>query len=235
MPRLAALFFTVHIAAFAQTTVPFVGCPSVGQVESNKAPKGKPKRVSLSPQIASQLAHYSGGGHDVLAPRGWHCLAAVGSGGEVLLVAPTADVIQSFEANNGRILGPAILAARHFSETSGRYAAAEVAARVFPSQRKLAVETLQDIDRPVPEGAFPTDQLTYRSNDIVEFTTPANTDGLGTLFRLGKDDTPIRGLEILLHPEPNIIDLSVRLSSTQSHLTDAIIHQFELDAEHFSR
>ena len=71
-----------------------------------------------------------------------------------------------------------------------------------------------------------------KTNEVVEYETPANTDGLGTQSRLKKSSDPIRGVEILVGKMPDlaVTSLAVRLSPDQADLISVIIQQFEGDA-----
>ena len=85
-------FAAASLLANAQTSVPYIGCSGDGQTGPYAAAKGKPRRVSLPPAVADQLAwyEYSGdAGHfGTLGPRGWNCFATIGSSGWTLYVAP---------------------------------------------------------------------------------------------------------------------------------------------------
>jgi hypothetical protein len=91
------------------------------------------------------------------------------------------------------------------------------------------------MDLPVPTGPFPSDNLTYRSRTVVEYTTPAQTEGLGNFHtRLGKNDLPISGAAILRgesssREAPCVIVLSVRVPGSLTKLVPVIIGQFERD------
>jgi len=55
----------------AQTTVPFVGCPSDGQLGPLAPPKGNPQYLNVPLKIAAELAYYKAeNSPGVLAPRG---------------------------------------------------------------------------------------------------------------------------------------------------------------------
>jgi hypothetical protein len=121
---------------------------------------------------------------------------------------------------------------------SGRYEIAEIMARVFPEYRAFAARVLELIDRPLPSGPYPNDTLTYRSKTIVEYKTPAQTDGLGNFDSwLGKNDMTIVGAAILLvdpPPNPNgdlpdAVRLSVRVPPDLTRLTPEIVHYVERD------
>jgi hypothetical protein len=86
-----------------------------------------------------------------------------------------------------------------------------------------------------PFGPYPKDKLVYKSSEIVEYQTPANTDGLGTNSRLLKSAYPIVGAAILV-PEspdektPDVILLSVRVPQNLADLASVIVQQTERDA-----
>ena len=83
------LLLCSHCSAFAQASVPFVGCRSEGQADPIDAPTGTSIPVSMSPEAAKRLAFYKAEViAGVLAPRGWFCLGTYGSGGASLLVSP---------------------------------------------------------------------------------------------------------------------------------------------------
>jgi hypothetical protein len=81
-----------------------------------------------------------------------------------------------------------------------------------------------------PFGPYPGDKLIYRSNEIVEYKTPANTEGLGTSSFLRRNDNPISGVAILMGQDSDVLRLSVRLSPDQNILTSSIVQQVERDA-----
>src|SRR5258706_8228370 len=71
-------------------TVPFVGCPSDGQMGPIAAPTGAPKVVELDAATAREIAYYSGdGGPAAFAPRGWYCQVSYGSSGSTIFVTPS--------------------------------------------------------------------------------------------------------------------------------------------------
>jgi hypothetical protein len=79
-------------------------------------------------------------------------------------------------------------------------------------------------------GPYPKDRLAYKSKSVVEYTTPAQTDGLGTQSWLRKNGSPINGVAILVGETPDMLLLSVRLPSDLTGLTSAIVGQVERDA-----
>ena len=213
------------------SVVPFIGCPSDGQVGPIAAPTGHPQRVKLPAAIAARLAYYKGAdSHGVLAPRGWQCFSTYGSSGSSLFVAPQLPPHKSFFSDSWKGLsGSAIQISNEDGDTSGRFSVAEIIARVFPTHRAFAQQVLDEhlgLDK-LPSGPYPTDILLYRSPEVVEYTTPPNTDGLGTKSWLLKNGTPITGVEILQTEEPNAISLAVRLSADSSDLVPFIIRYVE--------
>jgi hypothetical protein len=215
--------------------VPFVGCPSDGQVGPMDAPKGVSMSFPISPAAAKQLAFYqSANGPGVLAPRGWHCFGTYGSSGDATFISPEA-------IDDGRIMGtgwkgfsgPAIEFSRRYGDTSGRFAVAAIMARVFPShkqfvQRVLAEHLVQSLE----SGPYPADRLTYRGKNMVEFQTPPNSKGLGTDTGLQPNSSPVSGVAILFGSTPDLLLLQVRLPAELQPLTNDIIHQTELGAAH---
>jgi hypothetical protein len=67
-----------------------------------------------------------------------------------------------------------------------------------------------------------------RSNTEVEFTTPANKNGLGTVSRLRRNQDPINGLAILFpQQEMNLVEVFVRLPPNMAQLAPVIIAKVE--------
>ena len=227
------------LSAQATAAVPFVGCPSSGQTETLEAPEGTSKSITISPKDAQALAYYeSADGISVLAPRGWYCGGTSGSGGAALFLSPkpTHNTTEGWDGLEG-----AAIEVNHISsENSGRYEIAEVMGRVFPMYRTIAARFMEGIDLPLPSGAYPKDTLTYKSKTVVEYITPARTEGLGNFHSwIGKNDLPVRGAAILIGHStsplspgdlgelPSLILLSVRLPPDLARLTSTIIRYIE--------
>ena len=217
--------------------VPFVGCKSDGQAGPLEAPRGKSKAVPITADIAGRLAYYKAEqGRGVLAPRGWYCFETYGSSGGNLYVAPQPiDPKAVFSDAWPGFAGPAIQLSGIDGGTSGRFGVAHIIARVFPAHRTFVRRIMNEGIDPSSSfhfGPYPQDQLTYKTKEIVEYETPANAEGLGTNSRLKRNDSPIRGVAILLGPssEPSLSLLSARLPPNLSSLTATIIQQVELDA-----
>jgi hypothetical protein len=212
--------------------VPFVGCPSDGQLGPRKAPAGKAMAFSISANEAQQLAFYQSESEGVLAPRGWHCIGGVGSSGDFLYVSPQPIDERSLTSMTWEgFSGPAIELAHYYGDTSGRDEVARIIMRALPAHRALVGKLLQDGVESglLPSGPYPTDRLIAKRENIVEFQTPAHTRGLGTNSRLQANGDPIRGTAILAGKTPDAILLSVRLSPSNDGLSPAIIQQMEND------
>jgi len=215
--------------------VPFVGCKSDGQVGPVEAPQGESEVVEITSEVAQQLTYYKAEyGFGVLAPRGWYCFGIYGSNGSTLFVSPepinSADL---FSENWKGFAGPVIQISDEMGDTSGRFRVARTIARVFPAHRAFVNNVIAEGLEPesyFPTGPYPSDKLTYRSKETVEYETPSNTKGLGTDSRLLKNDSPIRGVAILEGEELNLCILMVRLSPKQKDLTPIIIQQVVRDA-----
>jgi hypothetical protein len=218
------------------TPVPFVGCQSDGQVGAVNAPTGKNKLVPISADSASRLAYYkSEQGFGVFAPRGWSCFGVCGSNGYALYVSrervTASNVLSSTWAG---FTGPAIELAGENGDTSGRFTVARVIARVFPAHKSFVERVIAEGIEPAstfPFGPYPEDKLAYRSEQMVEYETPANTEGLGTSSRLKKNAHPVSGAAILIGDSPDLMLLAVRLPPDLTDLASPIIQQLERDAD----
>jgi hypothetical protein len=219
--------------------VPFVGCRSDGQLGPEKAPIGKSKVVPIAAGKAARLAYYKAEeGDGVLAPRGWYCFGTYGSSGESLYVSPNpigaADLLSTW----GPVFSSAVIEITdQYGGTSGRFGVADMIARVFPAHRAFVdavtdEEVREGIHPPssFPSGPYPKDKLTYRSKDLVEYETSAETEGLGTQSRLLKNGDPICGVAMLVGQTPDLVHLSVRLPLDVTDLAPLIIQQVERDA-----
>lgn len=212
--------------------VPFVGCPSDGQVGPRKAPKGTSKVVPISPEMALRLAYYKAEeGSGILAPRGWHCFGTYGSNGDNLYVTPKPiDGPGLFSDRWEGFAGAAIQVSDMVGDTSGRFEVARVIARVFPGHMAFVKHVIEEGIEPAssfPRGPYPGDKLAYLNQEVVEYETPANQDGLGTDSALKKNGSPIRGVAILTGEELSLIYLSVRLPPGATDMGPAIIREIE--------
>lgn len=222
----------------ASVRVPFVGCESDGQVGPLKAPYAQGEAVPIPGGVAQRLAYYKAEtGFGVLAPRGWHCFGTYGSGGSTLYVTPgSINSADLFSSNWKGFEGPAIEVSFAYGGTSGRFVVAETIARVFPAHSSFVRSVISEGIQPAssfPSGPYPGDRLTYRSKEIVEFKTPANSEGLGTKSRLKKGSRPICGVAILVGRDINLLQLSMRLTPEANDLSQVIVQQIEREATHF--
>jgi hypothetical protein len=233
------VFAVASLLAHAQTSVPYIGCPGDGQTGPYAAARGEPKRVDLSPATANQLAWYEyngdAGHFGMLGPRGWNCFATIGSNGWTLYIAPEPlDSTKLLEHKNWRgFTGPTIQLSGSDGGTSGRFEVAQVVARVFPAHRDYARTIIKEGFGPAsdyPFGPFPSDHLTYKSKELVEFTTPARQRGLGTMSWLLPSSQPIHGFALLSigpNVDTELLHLSFRLPLSLSQLGASLIQQAE--------
>jgi hypothetical protein len=222
---------TIALAQPSETVaVPFVGCAGDGQTGAIEAPAaGATPRLDAA--TAEQLAYYASEDLAVLAPRGWHCFELYGSDGALLIVTPERHRANDLFDAKAKLLGPAVVLSQSFGGTSGRFAVAKVAARLFPSARAFVQQVIDEGVVAKEEFAnepYPDDMLTRRSDTEVEFVTSANRDGLGTDGRVAKNDQPISGVAILLTDGDNdLIKLETRLPADLYQLTPTIIVSVE--------
>lgn len=216
--------------------VPFVGCASDGQLGPVNAPRPHSKMVAIPVKFADSLAYYQAAyGSGALGPRGWYCFGTYGSNGANLYISPQpingGDLLSS---NWKGFSGWTIQISVSDAGTSGRFDVARVIARVFPAHLSFAQDVIAEGIEPAsafPSGPYPKDRLTYLSKEVVEFETPAETEGMGTTSRLQKGDRPIRGAAILdTGDEPDLTQVWVRLPPDSIDLADSIIKQAECDA-----
>lgn len=183
-------------SALAQTVpVPFVGCVSDGQIGPKPAPMTS-RGPRLPVAVASRLAWYASDDLGVLAPRGWKCVGLYGSNGSILLVVPD-DARQLTPGRDQPIKGEGIQLDVSFAETSGRFEAAKIAARLFPNRQAFVDAVASEGIWPKEafiNGSFPHDRASRLGPDQVSFETPANEEGMGTMSRLEKSEDPIQGI-----------------------------------------
>jgi hypothetical protein len=205
---------------FAQKVrVPFVGCPSTGQLDDIEAPQGTAKRLRIGPSAARRLAYYQGDVvSGILAPRGWQCHGNNGSAGEELLVSPTPA------SSNGN--GAGVMLDHISAAAFGRFAVADVIARVFPSKRAFVQAMIDGGDVPpngFTFGPYPTDKIVVQTNQLVQFETPPRAAGLGSGGYFTPNDDPIDGVAILEGRNPDLLILRVRLPRELRDLAPVII------------
>ena len=210
--------------------VPFVGCPSDGQLGPQPAPHGRARLVHVSAESAKHLAYFRGpDGIGVLGPRGWHCFENYGSNGRSLYVSPSPIGSQQLVGDTWKgFSGPAIQLSYSQGDTSGRFEVAKIAARVFPAFSSYVSDVeSQGITPQFARGPFPRDIVAYRNKRLLEFTTPPHSEGLGTQSRLSANDSAIQGFAMLVGEEPSLIHLSLRLPPELASLAPVIIREAE--------
>jgi hypothetical protein len=223
----------------AVASVPFVGCKSDGQTGSIDAPSGRAKTMAIPAEAVQRLAYYKAKeGVGVLAPKGWHCFGVYGSSGAALYVSP--DRISSAEVLSPSwkgFAGPVVQISLEYGGTSGRFAVAKTTARAFPSRKEFVEGVIAEGIEPAssfPYGPYPVDSVTDRGENVVEFSTPARAEGLGTDSRLQKNDSPISGAVLLVgEAPPDLLRVCVRLPSKNIDLSALIIQQAEREAARF--
>jgi hypothetical protein len=236
-PRLAQAAVAAALCAFAGTAafaaeLPFVGCASDGQLGYVAPPKGAAKEIAIDAAAAGQLAYYQAlDSFGVLAPRGWTCLYVYGSSGASLMVAPG----RKLSLDTGPLVGPGVVATLDLGGTSGRFAVAKYAARLFPKEARAFIDSViaEGIEPKAnfPSGPYPADKLTVKGPLLVEYETPPMKDGIGASDRLQKNASPIVGVAKLEQSSdgPNLFLLSIRLPANQVGLAQAIMAVAEVE------
>ena len=120
----------------------------------------------------------------------------------------------------------------YLGDTSGRFIVARFIARLFPAQKAFVQSVIREGIQPASEfpfGPYPKDKLTIRSDEVVEYQTPPNSEGLGTMSGLPKNDNWIDGVVILDSETRDFFlqYLAVRLPSDMHDLTPLIVKQTE--------
>ena len=192
--------------------------------------------MTLDPELANRVAYYQmADAAAVLGPKGWYCFGAYGSSGSSLFLAPrpitSADVLSDKWAAGA---GDAIQTSWISGDTSGRFQVAKVIARAFPGRAAFAQSVIAEGVEPAadfPSGPFPGDQMTTRSDTVVEFFTPPNASGFGTSqTQLTPSADPVRGVAILQGQTPDVALLAVKLPQGDAALAAAIVARFEADS-----
>jgi hypothetical protein len=207
-----------------------VGCPSDGQSGPQPPPALAPKLPEVAGGLASRLSYYYGADNQrVLGPRGWHCVQLFGSEGDVLMVTPDALAVNGRGIADRPLHGPAIVLYVINGGTSGRFQVVDVATRVFPAALVQFVEDVrkerEELGETTPTWSISRDKLKRRSETEVEFTTPADSRGLGNAYVLDEGPLPIKGF-VQLAPDPGapgVALLSVRLPADLEDLARIII------------
>ncbi len=205
--RLALLSVAIALIApsVAATTakgegVPFIGYPADGQTGPIEPPRGEPKVVALGTAAAEGIAYYKGEqSPGVYAPRGWYCQVWYGSGGSTVVVTPIPTGAALFPPP--AIKSPAVELQVLFGGTSGRFRVATYASRLFPTLAATFIDRVR-AEGLVPasqfgRGPYSNDSVRDVASGVAEFTTPANTRGLGTEGNLHPTQDAVRGVAVL--------------------------------------
>ncbi len=224
-PVLAWISLWLFLApAFAQAretgVAPFVGCRSDGQLGPRSATVQARAGGAEARRGRAAGILWLGRTWRIGAPRGWHCFGAYGSNGAFILVAP-GDV----RLDTANVKGPAIQLSLSDGGTSGRFEVAKVAARLFPTKRDFVDRVIAEKLEPAgdfPRGPYRHDHLKRISATDVEFQTPAEMEGMGTVSRLSKDSDPIDGFAKMTKDD-SLLLLVVRLPASSRGLAPAII------------
>lgn len=213
--------------AVAKVRIPLVGCKSDGQVGPLEAPGSSTVEVELDARVAERVALYKAmNGSAVLGPRGWSCFGIYGSSASRLYIMPQAINFDDVSRSSG-VTGFGIEGSLIDGETSGRFTIAQIAARIFPTQKAL-VQSVLDPAVALTLGPFPGDSLRYLNERVVEYETPAGSTGLGTFFQLRPNHDSVRGAVILIDaPHLSLGHLALRLPQGLDDLLPAITRQFE--------
>jgi hypothetical protein len=181
--------------------IPTIGCPQDGQIGPQDAPSlPKTVLVAVPSDMVSRLAYYSASnasGEGILGPKGWDCFGTYGSSGSQLFVVPQKmgdNILDRFQRLKN---GPAIIRSVSIGDTSGRFAVAHIAARLFPTARNF-VEAVRgegiDSEENYKFVPWPEDHVKYLSEFVVSFTTSKGRRGAGTESGLIPNSDPISGL-----------------------------------------
>lgn len=219
--RKIAVFLLIFWAgpALAQTVpVPFVGCPADGQMGPEAAPNDG-VTPQLPPAQAKELSYYVspssvGTGLSVLAPRGWHCAVVYGSAGTTLVVTPQ-PITPDDLLGTLKITGPAVQLSGTDGATSGRFAVAQLAARLFPAASSYVARVKAENLAPAADFTpipYSGDAITRHGDYEADFVTPPHQEGIGTASRLVPGPLAIRGFALLMpNDDFSLLTLSARL------------------------
>jgi hypothetical protein len=177
---------------------------------------------------AGEVAYYKGEqAPGVFAPSGWNCRVWYGSSGGFLVVTPT-PIEASFPPQKFR--DRVVEASTTLGGTSGRYAVATYALRLFPEQAARFIQNLKDEG---PETALAVESLRDAKDSVknlsrvmAEFTTPANTTGLGTGDFLAPSQDSITGIALLDESDseyPNLSMVRIRLGANVQQLETVLL------------
>lgn len=154
-----------------------------------------------------------------MGPAGWQCLGRNGSFGGSVWIAPERSSISS----GAEITGPVVFVQTWLLDTSGRLAAAPIAARLFPRSapaRAFVAQVKSEgliPDKDFATRPYPADRLHYLTSLVVEFSTPAGYRGVGTEHLFDEDHLlkpprlPVHGIAAMLFNNDKLLILRVRI------------------------
>ena len=128
-----------------------------------------------------------------------------------------------------KLNSPAVYISSLHAGTAGRFPVAIIAARLFSQVAHdfIARIKAEDIEpaNSFDVNPFPTDQLNYLSERVVEFTTPPGEDGIGTTDTLRASALPIQGVVRLnLEAETDSLqEIVLRLPAELSKVASPIL------------
>lgn len=229
----SAVFMTIAFrsasigAETSPKNIPFVSCASDGQ-QGPQPPLNKPEEEFTSenavpPELTLYQAKWTPA---VLAPSGWFCAGTYGSSGSTLVVTPEPHD-PGFMFGKVAITGPAVQVNVVYGSTSGRFEAAQIAARLFPKASDFVKSVIGEHlvpENDFPVGPYPNDQLSYKGDFTVEYVTPPNQEGMGTRYFLQKNDQQIHGV-VAMNPDDDhdTMVVTVRLPPSLEKLAPTII------------
>lgn len=188
-----AAFDTTVARADDEVKVPFVRCPSDGQMGPQPGSKGEAQTIHISFKLPGPIAYYDG----VYAPAGWHCFELIGSSGNTVIVS-AKPIPKWVPGKEFWIDAPAIQMSSMSGETSGRFGVATYGHMLFPDLTKDFVKAVEDegieSKDDIELAKYPTDTFTSLNKTLVHFETPANTKGIGTAGDVAASKAPIIGL-----------------------------------------
>jgi hypothetical protein len=209
--------------------IPTVGCAVDGENGVIAAPAKGSRTLDIDEGSAAGLAYYeSRDSVPVLAPRGWKCLAYYSDAGANLVVARDAAPLP----NTKQIDGPAVVLHLYNATTSGAFGVADYLARLFPNEGRQFVHDQIVVARggelsTYKFGPYASDKLNLTGAYRVEFETPAERDGIGTVELLSPSPLPVSGLVDYRKPVGLMFVLEMRLPADLNGLKPVIARDVE--------
>jgi hypothetical protein len=151
-----------------------------------------------------------------------------GPGGATLVVTPESP--SPGAADLGKV-EYAVEVVSNKGRGPGRFAVAQVIARVFPDRMAFANNVIAEGTLPAsdfPTGPISTDQLISLGTDALAYHTKAQAGGLGTLVSgFDQSSRPIDGVAFLAGADTDLTALAIRLPEDDQDLEPAIAQAFE--------